>query len=391
MGLGFKRFILADTVPQRLRVFEEFSTDVWSYGFYNTYPQQIQQMLFASGITSSAVELFSDFIMGDGFEDKTFGESIVNKKGETANDILDRYSRQRAIFNGATFHCNFNMMLEKTDITNIPFEWCRIGRPDTKKVGQIGVYDNWANEAYNANQTTNDIEFIDLFSNDLEVIQEQIEKAEGFENWKGQLLYHSNEGFLRYPRCTFDPVSNDVQTDAQYSSYRKRAAQNNFTPSQIMDFFGEFEEEEKDEIKADIKKFQGSEEAGNIFMAFGNQRDSEGNPIKSIEITTPTLQNFDKLYINQEKSVNLNITRLFKQPTVLVAMDQSGLFNQDQMENAYTFYNEITKKQRMEASRLFEQLFENFAENINASGNFNIIPKQYGGTNIDGQGTIDNI
>ena len=276
-------------VPQRLRVDEDFSTDVWSYGYQNTYPQQIQQILFASGVASGAVELFSDFIFGEGFEDEELAKTIVNEKGQTANDILELYASERAIFKGASFHCNYNLMLEKTDVTIIPYQYCRIARPDTPHANMIAVYDNWANEAYDRNQTIQDIDYIDLYTNDIDTIEQQIERAEGFENWKGQVLYHSCEGFLKYPKCTFDPVINDVQTDALYSTYRKRSGQNNFNPSAVFDFMGDYEEQDKQNIIDSIKDNQGSENAGEVMCFFGNNEDLDGKPVKNVEISYPTL------------------------------------------------------------------------------------------------------
>jgi hypothetical protein len=381
--MGLNRVILPEIVPQRLRVDEDYSTDVFRYGYYNTYPQEILEKLRASGITSGAVSLFQDFIFGEGFEDESFGNSVVNKKGQTANDLLSEYAIERSIFSGASFHINYNMLLESENITIIPYQFCRIARFDSDKSGKIGVYDNWAGESYERRKKSiKDIEYIDHFTNDLEKTQQQIENAGGFENWKGQVLYYSSQGHSRYPLCVFDAVINDVETDALYSTYRKRTGQNNFNPSVILDFLGDYEDDDQKKIEKSVKNFQGSENAGNALMFFGNNTDAEGNIVKNVEVTVPSTQNNDDIYVNQERSVQGNITRLFKQPKVLVAMDDSGLFNQDQMENAYTFYNEVTKKQRTEASRIFESIFSNYSDNINPSGNYRIKAKQYGEINV---------
>ena len=48
-----------------------------------------------------------------------------------------------------------------------------------------------------------DIDFIDLYNPDPEVIEQQVTAAGGWENYKGQIFYYSNEGFWRLPYAYF--------------------------------------------------------------------------------------------------------------------------------------------------------------------------------------------
>ncbi len=54
----------------------------------------------ASGTGTLCTDLMAKFIYGNGFKDKTLGKLVVNKKGETANQLLRKLSKSIANFYG---------------------------------------------------------------------------------------------------------------------------------------------------------------------------------------------------------------------------------------------------------------------------------------------------
>ena len=60
---------------------------IQSYGQDNLYPQVLRNIIAASSTGSECVERFANFIEGNGFRAELFSEYVVNRRGDTADDI----------------------------------------------------------------------------------------------------------------------------------------------------------------------------------------------------------------------------------------------------------------------------------------------------------------
>ena len=93
---------------------------VQSYGEYNDYPQQLIEIVNASGTGKSCVNTYAKFISGKGFEDKDFYKKIVNRFGHTNDYICDQISKTFAAFGGFAIHVNYNANYKICEIQAYP-------------------------------------------------------------------------------------------------------------------------------------------------------------------------------------------------------------------------------------------------------------------------------
>jgi len=76
-----------------------------------------------------------------------------------------------------------------------------------------------------------DIIYIDKY--DLSSVAEQVEACGGWENYKGQVFYWNGE-LDDYNLCPFDPVLEDMITEAQVKKFKHSTATDNFLASHLL-------------------------------------------------------------------------------------------------------------------------------------------------------------
>ena len=364
-------------VEQRVRVNSSYVEGIYNYGLANVYPQQMLAYMYASGVCMAATRKLKDFIYGDGFMNENLNDIVVDRHGSTLLELLEKAAQQKSIFDTYAFHINYNALLQVVEVRPIPVEFCRLGDPETEHRNKIAIWNNWAGESPHPNESRNDIEYIDIYTDNLEEIERQIEEAGGFLNWKGQILYYNNEQTYTYSKVTFDAVRDDVITDAAFSTYRKKNVKSSFSASGIIKYNALTESEaERREIIQQIKGNQGDEEAGNVMVIFPTE--GEIGSEDPIEFTPIQQNNIDNLYVNQEQSVNSRIIGLFNQPRALHGFfDDTGIYNTDLLSTAYAYYNEQTKKQRTETSKVFKKVFSNWHDESLRTVDFKIKPQSF--------------
>lgn len=96
---------------------------IQTYGEDNLYPQTFRNILAASSTGAECLDRFADFIEGNGFRDVPFSESVVNRKGDTADDIHALVCRDVAYYNGLALHVNYNIYGDIVELHHVPFEF----------------------------------------------------------------------------------------------------------------------------------------------------------------------------------------------------------------------------------------------------------------------------
>ena len=76
------------------------SLGIQSYGDDNLYPQTLRNIIAASSTGSECSERFADFIEGNGFMNEQFSSYVVNRRGQTSDDIHALICNDMACFNG---------------------------------------------------------------------------------------------------------------------------------------------------------------------------------------------------------------------------------------------------------------------------------------------------
>lgn len=220
--------------PIAVRYLQKYG--IQSYDSDNLYPQNVLAIVESSKTGSGCLERFKDFLEGDGLASEELAALKVNRQGETLADIHGLVSDDLATFDGFALHVNYSEEAKVVEIHHIPFENVRLMEPDEEGVvKQVAIHPDWSGHlTRNGSRVKVDeenVDYIDVFNPIPEVVSAQILRAGGVTHYKGQVLYVSKAGYLRYPLSSFNAVLTDMSTDEGVSNLMLRNARNNFLPA----------------------------------------------------------------------------------------------------------------------------------------------------------------
>lgn len=338
---------------------------IQNYDSGNDYPQKIEEIVKASGTGLSCVRTYGKFIYGHGFNDLAISEIIANRRGETLDYILKRVSRDFAMFNGFAIHVNYNAHYRIKEIYHVPFEHCRfeLRDRDTGQFNRIAVYDDWTHRDTDRKAVKKDnIDFIDLFDPNPEVIKMQIEAARvkagegapsGWPFYKGQIYYYSGAGEKEYPAPVYEAELTNMRSEEAVDNVVARNATCGFMPGVVLaDINNEAESDEQFKaLQDELRAYQGDENSNNIFLV--QVKSKEEIPVK-IDLHG---NNYDKEFSVSQKYLPDAIGRGFNQPPILRAQDVNTGFSTTEMVSAYKYYNTQTEDERQELQTVFTRLF----------------------------------
>lgn len=359
-----------NTAP-RVEKFNNKRFGIISYGTANDYPQKCLEILQSSGTGSHCMNTYSKFIAGEQFIDQTLEKlNFGNLKG---GEFRRKLAYDIGCFQGFAIHVVYNGLLDIVDLNFVPFENCRLGANLTDNGGfifnnTIKIHPDWGQRIRRI--IPDEVQTVDCYNSDKEVIKEQITNAGGFEAWNGQIFWYSVEGLGAYPLASFDPVITEMSTEDAISTVKNRSAKNNFIPAGMLITRGKNTESDKpediepdEEVKA-IRELQGDEKAFRI-MHVRIENDEEKPEWIPIQINDG-----DRLFNYTEGSVQKNIGKIFGQPPVLrYDLTPGKLGSSQEIIDAYNFYNNMTKLERQTISDILTELMP--------SKNFEIQPLTY--------------
>lgn len=361
---------------------------IQTYGEDNLYPQTFRNILAASSTGAECLDRFADFIEGNGFHDVPFSESVVNRKGDTADDIHALVCRDVAYYNGLALHVNYNIYGDIVELHHVPFENCRLVESDDNGyVGKIAIHPDWSGQKTRGGKVIKvakeNIDYIDVFNPDKRVVAAQIEAAGGIEYYKGQVLWVSLSGKDIYPTGKGDRVVTEMSTDEGLANVKYRNVRNNFLPAAMIftkkgtnitfDQDGnEIDSRDDDDSFSDsLLQLQGDTNCGKLMEV--TLETDEDKP----EVVSLNSQNYDKEFTVTDISVTERIYSAFGQePWYCIRVGKVG-FSGDILEDAFEYYNSIVSKQQRLIERTFARVFRHFYEAVNASNDFSVEPLKY--------------
>ncbi|MDT3405099.1 hypothetical protein [Mucilaginibacter terrae] len=369
-------------IERRIKVRPNQTFGILNYDTDNAYPQRMLELVAASPTAKDCWNKRAKFIGGNGFEDKELGKQIINNKGLTLTKLLKAVATDKALFNGFGIHINYNANCQVASAHYVKFEDIRMGDTDNAETaGKYAIYNDWSRKSWKHIMRSK-IVFIDPYNPDPAVIDEQVLIAGGWENYKGQ-LYYFNPEVDDYPLIEADSVWEDFETEAGIKTFNNREVTTGFLPSTML--FMQSRREEADnsapntgstgsintpsQFEKDLGSFQGTKSAQKIIVI--EYEDEASKP----EFKPYAIQNNDKLFETTERSVEARIIKGFSVPKELINAEKaSGLSNGGEKKEAIREFNDNTAPDRNELSEVFAELFGNFYQQINPSGNWNILP-----------------
>lgn len=347
------------------------SADVYANDTDNGYPERMDRLINNSVTAKSASAIMVQYLIGKGFGSDN-DNIIVNKAkrlklADFADDVADDLVKQRGVF----IHVNWNALYRIADFSVIPFEWCRIGKADSNDyAGKVAVCRDWLKPK------KSDIELIDVYNPRSKVIDTQVEKAGGWEHYKGQVLYINMDTKLLYPLSRIDAVAEDCDSEAQASVYKNRLLRKGFFGNTLVvtrPLVGDGLEQgskalldaesERERFQQAIRDSLGAENTGGVLcleMDFAGEKLEDAILIKQIESRID-----DKLFTYTESSVRENILVAFNNlPAGLVKTNEASLFGNsgEAIREMKRTYWENTTKERSLLTSIVNQLLEKSQE-----------------------------
>jgi hypothetical protein len=369
-------------IERRILVRPNQTFGILNYDMDNAYPQRMLELVAGSPTAKDCWNKRAKFIAGNGFEQPDLGKQLINANGLTLAKLLKAIATDKSLFTGFGIHINYNANFKIASVNYIKFEDIRMGDTDCQDtMGKFAIYSDWGRKTWK-NIMRNKITFLDAYDPNPEVIKQQVINAGGWENYKGQLLY-CNPEINDYPLIEADSVWEDFETEAGIKIFNNREVSTGFLPSTML--FMQSRREEADntrpdsdeqhyyntpsQLEQDLGAFQGTKSSQKIIVI--EYEDENSKP----EFQPYSIQNNDKLFESTEKSVEARIIKGFSIPKELINSEKtSGLSNGSEKKEAIKEFNDNTEADRLELSEIFADIFSQFYNNINPSGNWNIIP-----------------
>lgn len=306
--------------------------DVYANDTDNAYPERMDRLINNSVTAKAAAGVMMQNLIGRGYGPDV--DSLIINKAKNlrlidfATDVADDLVKQRGVF----IHINWNALFKIVDFSIIPYEWCRVGKTDSEDyAGKIAVCKEWVQPK------RNEIRLIDIFNPRKKVIEAQVQKAGGWENYKGQVLFINMDSRLIYPLSRIDAVANDCDSEAQAAVYKNRLLRKGFFGNTLVvtrplgadanqGSKGAMDaDNERESFRQAIKDSLGAENTGGVLcleMDFAGEKLEDAILVKQIESKID-----DKLFNYTETSVRDNILMAFNNlPVGLIKTSDTALF-----------------------------------------------------------------
>jgi hypothetical protein len=339
----------------------------------NLYPVLVENLIKSSPTTKQCAEIYESFIGGSGFvadlaEEPT--DNLLDTK--TPSDLLFEVTPEFASFQEVWIQVGYNAAFEKVEFHVIPDEFCKKGKADDDNYsGRIIVNpDGWDRRA-----DKKKIQVFDTYNPLPEVIQEQVERDGGWENYKGQILHFKlNNQKGTYAESLVENCYMFSDTEANLGLHYNRTVRKGFKDAWIVRHKKFDSKPKQTNFETNLKQVYGNENTGGILLVEDefNSENKETSKFQFDFLEDKTKA--DKYKHFEESSANY-IRKAFKNiPPAIVDFVPGKLGNSsgDDLRADESLYNKATAKDRQKIERLFSELYRNYHIDINPSGDWSI-------------------
>jgi len=339
--------------------------DIYTNGEDNLYPYENDRAINNSPTATRASQIMSKFISGNG----VVKDVLVNtKKQLMLSDVVDLISEDVAKQNGAFIWVGYGLnesgAISAKTLDVFDYSHCRESKEDDNDYkGKIYVKDYSEKKGFFVfrNNGSQSKKSYYPYNPDKSIIKAQmladakakLKKDEG-ENYtvdelvrcyRGQVFHLNFTPRYKYALSKFDSVYNDMDSEYRFSLYVNTQMREGFLGKTVVVTQGLDEESEK-VVKADLAKWLGAENSGNMYHLSVEQTEDLANVIR-IDQLKPQMD--DKLFVENDKRIRRNILGAANNlPEPLIYASEGALFGTS--ADAYTemkkFYQEQTEKER---------------------------------------------
>ena len=290
------------------------------YGEENLYPQVLIDLYNNSAMHHTCVQAIKDGIIGEGIE--IIGDNVINKHGETVDEIFEKISQDYVLFNGYALNVIWNREGTKiVELYHLPFNNVRSG-----KIGE----EDMVHEYFYSTDWTNVRKYPANAYRAFDPLDNKGENAS-----QVYYCYVYTPGNDYYPLPEYVGAVNDIQLDGRVSKFHNANISNGLAPSLFLQFRnGIPTPEARRDIYNEIQDtFAGEDKAGRFFLSFSE-------PGKELEVTPIEAANSD-YYITLETRISSRILTAHRitSPLLLGVKDAAGFSsNADEIRVSYDHF-----------------------------------------------------
>ncbi len=357
-------------------------------GEKNDYPTMIELLVGGSATAKACAGVIADFIYGKGFSLEAEARATarqqrtrfrkdtlyINDKRETPNDLLKKVARSLSYHKGVFVQVNYNQLFQKTSVQVLPYRYCRLGARDSNNYrGKVLYYENWDN-LQDKKEVDKNVKAIDLYDPSPKVIQEQVDAAGGWDNYKGQVYFLNLDRNDSYPLAWADVVLLDCESEMLSTKYTRNGFKKGFFGTYAFVTSTMNSDEDRDDFRDNLRNSIGVEAEQSVFHF---ELEMKGDKLEDQVLVKPIESNVKAdLFEYADKKTANNIRKTYGNiPPVLIDFVEGKLGNTsgESLKEARIFMQEQMQEERQDVQEMFEELFDNFAEPISSNGLFEIM------------------
>lgn len=319
------------------------------------FPLSWHKDISESPSATSCVSTIQDFLEGSDFSDRDLGKRKVNTKGETFWQIHQKTCKDFGEFEGFAWLFRFNALGQVVAWEHLPFENCRLGKPDSQGWIEYIFYNPFFGTAdYQLNKDSIPYHAY----NPANVKAQYLKEGSKFQ---GQVFFFGTTTALSrfYPMPEAHSARKWMNIEAGVADYHDENINNGFLQPFMLAMIGNPDEpinnpdptdteapqtraEELDEVVS--KNFMGAKRVGNMWISWFSNKDELPVPI-----AMPS-NNSGDLFLAVDTQATKKITIAFKVPGILANINEGVSLGGDgnTVRVAVKLMQQrVTKRQRM--------------------------------------------
>lgn len=347
---------------RRLKDVDIETYKIRAYDRDNNYTGRVGNAVDASGVATACTNLLKKHLRGKGYASKVLETLVVNEDKQTLGQVHKLLCKDMAVYRGYAYSVQYNGLLQVVGIKHVEFSTVRLSKRDASGITRtVRIHPDWGKDS-GRKFDQKDIVTVDLFTTDKAEITAQIMRCNGqtfedkFANWNGHVYYHSEDGYLVYPKAMCDPVFEDVISDAGVKVYKNRQITTGFMCDYIVVYKGKFKDAaEKQTFVDKLANFSGYDRS-HRFMVLEAETEDDIPDFTKLEAVDN-----DKKFSATEESVRESIIRAYSQPKALHSISTQGSLGlSKEIEESKAVYDERTADERVALGKAFEKVLENW-------------------------------
>lgn len=289
--------------------------DFLAWGSDNRYSDYLFSLYTDCATLQSIVNGTVDFVCGNEIScNSPRFEKIVNKNGDTINDIIQRISTDYLIFGGFALQVIRNANGEISELYWVDFTKIR-----SDKKNEVFFYsEDWC-KSYGRVKYIKYPKFNPDDSNPTSIF-----------------YYKGNKTRGTYPTPIYNAAISSCELEKKINQFHLSEINNNFLTSKIINFnSGVPDDDLKNEIERNLnEKFSGAENAGRLLISFNANKDSETT------VADIPQDEFAERYDALQKRCREQIFTAFRAtPNLFGLMNETTGFNEQEFFEAFKLYN----------------------------------------------------